>query len=260
MTIAFMLANYAARPLGYRRDSWAQAEQATSAYFQPARTFAARFETYLADVRALGFAAVELWQPLLAAEWLTAGQLAAARDLLDAYGLAVVGYAGWLGATAEAFEQSCAIAAELGAPLVIGDTGAERAGAADVLRKFGLRWAYEHEAEPTPQAILARSGGGDADVIGLCADVGTLAAQGLDAAEALRVLAPRLLHVHLKDVRAGGSVSCRFGDGVVPLARCVGVLREVGYAGALSIEHETAQYDPSADVRASREILSAWLS
>ncbi len=258
--IAFMLANYAARPLGYRRDSWTQAEQATSAYFQPIRTFAGRFEAYLADVRELGFVALEMWQPVLDFRWLTDDHLAAAVDLLDEYGLEVVSFAGFLGSTPDEFEQNCAIAAELNAPLLVGVTSADRDFVAEALRKFGLKWAYENEPEPTPQAILDHLGSADVDVTGICVDVGALAAQGMDAAAALRVLAPRTVHVHLKDMLAGGAnVTCRFGSGIVPLERCVRVLQEVGYSGVISIEHETAQYDPSEDVRASLEMLKGWL-
>ncbi len=256
-TVAFMLANYAARPLNYFRESWEQAERATSAYFKPVKSFGARFESYLADVRALGFDAVELWQPMLDARWMKDDQLEIAVDLLDEYEMQVVSYAGWLGRTDDEFEAACEIAAELGAPLLVGGTRADRAMMADTLQKYGLGWAYENEAEKTAREILGKIRRDN--TLGICADVGAFAVHDMDAADALRELAPRLLHVHLKEIRADGA-TCRFGEGIVPLERCVRVLAEVGYGGALSIEHETAQYDPSEDVRASLEMLKNWLA
>jgi len=121
-----------------------------------------------------------------------------------------------------------------------------------------LRWGYENEAERTPDEILAKIG--DDPAIGICADVGWFATHGMDAAAVLRQLAPRLFHVHLKDIkRAGSHETCRFGDGIVPLKDVIRTLETLRYAGALSIEHETAPYDPSGEIRASLAQLHRWL-
>jgi sugar phosphate isomerase/epimerase len=181
--------------------------------------------------------------------------LDAAVELLDDYGLEVVSYAGWFGASADEFEQNCAVASAVGAPLLAGSTSALEI---DLLYKYGLRFAYENEAERTAGEILRKIGSDE--VFGVCADTGWFGTHGLDAAETLRELAPRLLHVHLKDVRQVGSHdACRYGEGIVPLERCVRVLQEVGYAGAISIEQETSPYDPGEDVRASLDTLRGWL-
>ncbi len=262
-TISFMLANYAFRPLGYRAGAWSEGEQATSAYFQPVDTFATRFEAYLADVRDLGFRAVDLWQPMLDLRWLTDAHLDTAADLLDRYDLRAVSFAGWLGATADEFEHNCEIAAALGAPLLTGSTGVDRRHLVEALRKFGLKWAYENEPETTPEALLDIIGTDDSDVIGICADTGWFGTHGYDAADALRILAPRLLHVHLKDVRRiGDHVSCHYGEGIVPVERCVRVLLEggTGYLGALSVEDESSGGNPTNDCIANLQALEAWLS
>ncbi|MEP7291298.1 MAG: sugar phosphate isomerase/epimerase family protein [Chloroflexota bacterium] len=256
--ISFMLANYAARPLDYHAESWSQAEQATSAYFKPIKTFGKRFDKYLRDVTGQGFKAVDLWQPMLDYRWISDDHLEIALDLLDEYDLEIVSFGGWLGATEDQFEANCEIATEFNAPLVVGNTTAPRAFVIDALDKFGLRWAYENEQEKTPEAILAQIGKNP--LIGICADTGWFATHGYDAADALRQLAPRLMHVHLKDVlRVGTHESCRYGQGIVPLERCVRVLQETGYTGAISVEHETAAFDPSDDCRASLERLQSWL-
>jgi sugar phosphate isomerase/epimerase len=261
-----MLANYCARPLGYRlAHGWAQAEQATSAYFAPLATFVPRFEEYLRDVRAMGFEAVDLWQPILDYRWLSDQHLDAAAELLDDYGLTVVSFAGWLGATPDEFEQNCEICAALGSPLLCGDTsaaGEHRGFLVDTLLKFGLKWAYENAAEKTPEAILARVGEDDGSgTIGVCADTGWFGTWNYDAAEALRRLSPRLFHVHLKDVLAHGTHQpCRYGAGVVPVRECVLALRESGYRGALTVEIEGEAFDPTEDCIASLNLLEGWLA
>ena len=59
--IAFMLANYCARPLGFNMPGgWGQGAQATIERFRPIETFAGRLEEYLLDVRALGFDAIDM--------------------------------------------------------------------------------------------------------------------------------------------------------------------------------------------------------
>jgi sugar phosphate isomerase/epimerase len=66
--------------------------------------------------------------------------------------------------------------------------------------------------------------------------------------------------VHLKDVRTVGvHDTCALGDGIVPVQRCVEVLRAAGYAGAYSVEHEPESYDPTEEVAISAARLRAWL-
>ena len=256
--VSFMLANYAARPLNWQIESWAQAEAATSAYFAPLKTFANRFEEYLRDAATLGFTAVDLWQPMLDHRWITNDHLETAADLLDQYNLQPISFAGWLGSNEDDFEANCEISSALGVDLLTGDTSADRAFVLEGLAKYGLRWGCENEAEHTPDEILAKIG--DDPLIGVCADVGWFATHGYDATDALRQLAPRLFHVHLKDIRhAGKHETCRLGEGIVPLEQVIRELETLRYAGALSIEHETAPYDPSDDISASLALLQQWL-
>lgn len=263
-TIAFALANYVARPLNYHMDQgWTQGEQATSAYFQPIKSFAKRFEMYLSDVRALGFEAVDFWQPILDQRWATDAHLDIALELLDECGIRALGFVGALGATRDAFERNCEICAELDIPLLVGNTPLakrDRGFVVDTLMKYGLKWAYENEAEKIAGEILANVGDNGGGIIGICADTGWFGTHSIDAADALRQLAPRLLHLHLKDVREQGKHdTCRFGEGVVPLKRCVQILKEIGYEGAFVIEHEAETFDPTDDIRASLALLQSWL-
>ncbi len=262
--IAFALANYAARQSGYHLDQgWGQGEQATSFHFESLSSFGERLMAYLADVRLLGFDAVDLWQPILDQRWVTDAHLDVAAEVIKECGLRVVGFAGALGANRDAFERNCKICSALEIPLLVGTTPLgqqDRGFVVDTLKKYGMRWAYENESETTPAEILSNVGDSGDGTIGICADTGWFGTHGYDAADALRQLAPRLFHVHLKDVREQGKHNtCRYGDGIVPLERCVRVLHEIGYNGALIVEHEAELFDPTDDIRASLALLQSWL-
>jgi sugar phosphate isomerase/epimerase len=130
-----------------------------------------------------------------------------------------------------------------------------------VLQAHGVRLAVENHPERTPAEVLAKlERGGDA--FASTVDTGWWATQGYDPAEAIRELGPAVAHVHLKDVRAAGEPheTCRWGEGIVDVAACVAALRELGYAGALAVEHEPEEHDPSEECRAMRRELEALLS
>ena len=98
-------------------------------------------------------------------------------------------------------------------------------------------------------------------MIGFCVDTGWFGTHNYDAVAALRVLAPRLFHVHLKDVLAPGAHdTCRYGRGCVPIEACVRTLVDLGYTGGISIEHEPDHYNPNEDVVANLAMVKAWLA
>jgi sugar phosphate isomerase/epimerase len=71
----------------------------------------------------------------------------------------------------------------------------------------------------------------------------------------------RLFFVHLKDVKSpGGHVTCRYGDGCVPVRACVETLKEIKYFGGISIEHEPEDHSPDQEVSESRSLLEQWLA
>ena len=263
--ISFMSANFVARQAGYAlTGGWGEGVRTTNAHFKPIETFGERFGALLNEVRALGFEAMDLWTEIINPAWATEAHLATARALLDERGLGVPSLAGWFGKTRAEFEGHCQLARALGSPLLGGNTALlaeDREGLLDLLERYDLKFGFENHPEKTPEEILARLGGEKSERLGVTLDTGWLGTHGFDAAEAIAPLAPKLLHVHLKDVRAvGGHETCRFGEGVVPLAACIRELRRVGYAGALSVEHEPETFDPREDVRASRELLQGWMA
>lgn len=67
--------------------------------------------------------------------------------------------------------------------------------------------------------------------------------------ETYRLLAPWIRHVHVKDSRGpwASHQLCNVGDGDLPIAACVQVLKAGGYGGWLSFEHEKAWHPEIAE-------------
>lgn len=263
-TISFMTANYVARQVGYHMtEGWMQGDNATNAYFRPLDTFAGRFDQYLSDVKGLGFDAVDIWIAILNPAWAMEGHIRAAQESLAKHELQVVSLAGGFGDTREVFEKTCKLATALKTTVLGGGTsllGSDRAFVVGTLKEYGLKLGIENHPEKNPGELLAKIGDGGEGTIGAAVDTGWFGTHSYDAAKALEALDGHLFHVHLKDVlAAGGHDTCRFGWGVVPIEACVKTLKRIGYTGAISVEHEPDEFDPTDDVRASLALLKGWL-
>ncbi len=265
MQISFMTANYVARELNYHMDKgWGQGDATINAHFKPLKTFGERFEAYLKDIQDMGFEALDIWTAILNPAWATDDHLDTAAELLDEYNLPVMSLAGSFGNNADELEAACLMASALNTSILGGSTAMlskDRPLLVSMLQKYGLQLGLEnHPDEKTPQELLNKIGTRDADTLGVTVDTGWFGTHGYDAAQALEALAPRLFHVHLKDVlQVGEHETCRFGEGVVPIRACVEVLQRIGYTGAISVEHEPNLADPTEDVKANLEMLKAWL-
>jgi L-ribulose-5-phosphate 3-epimerase len=263
--VSFMTANDCARPTGWHMTGgWGQGDEATNAYFAPLPSYGERLDTYLSDVRALGFTAVDFWTSLLNPVWATDEHIAVAQRRLNQHDLAVYSIAGWMGSTPAEFVRTCEIATALGAPVLGGGTSMlrkDRDFVVATLQQYGLRLGIENHPEKSADELLAQIGDGGDGTIGAAVDTGWFGTQGVDAAAALRQLAPHLLVVHLKDVReVGRHDTCRYGAGIVPVERCVRVLQEIDYPGTISVEHEPELFDPHDDIAASLALLQGWLA
>jgi sugar phosphate isomerase/epimerase len=264
-TLSFMTANYVARQIGYNMTKgWMEGDDATNAYFAPIETYDARFRAMLAEIKGLGFTAVDIWLAHLNWRWATPEHLTIARRAIDEAGLTVVSIAGGFGNTREEVEASCRIAKALDTTILGGNSGllgSDRPTLAALMREHGLRFGYENHPEKSTAELLAKAGEGDEDVIGLCVDTGWFGTHGYDAVQAFREVYPRLVHVHLKDVLAPGShETCRYGRGCVAIEGSVHTLKELGYTGAISIEHEPEHYSPNEDCVANLAMVKAWLA
>jgi sugar phosphate isomerase/epimerase len=82
--------------------------------------------------------------------------------------------------------------------------------------------------------------------IGMCLDIGHDFRNGKDPVADLKKYHSRVYDVHLKDVtdntKAGFSVEV--GRGLIDIPAFISALREVGYAGVVSLEHERNMKDP----------------
>jgi len=275
-TFSFMTANFVARPVGYRMTSgWMQGDDATNAEFAPLATFAERFDRLLAEIKELGFTAIDLWAAHLHFRWATPEHIETARQLLARHGLAVRSYAAWVPGGAAELRAACRVCAALRIPLIAGFVefvGVDRAAAVAILRESGVGYAIENHPEKSIGELRARLGEGDADVIGLAFDTGWCGTRGWDAFAGVAELLPRIFTVHLKDVKAPraaktgfemidlGHETCRLGDGIVPVAAVLRLLRERGFRGPIAIEHEPEDFDPTADVRESLARAKDWWS
>ncbi len=135
-------------------------------------------------------------------------------------------------------------------PILGGSTAAidrGREGAVALLQHYDLRLALEnHPQIPTPEAMLTHIGDGGTGRVGTAIDTGWYATMECGSVEAIDLLAPHVMHVHLKDIRAPRAhETCRFGEGIVPLEASVAALQRLGYRGPIAIEDEPEMHDLS---------------
>lgn len=248
-SLSFMSANYVAREVGYAGPrEWGPCDQAANAFFSPVETYAERLDAMLSQISDAGFDRIDLWTAHLNWRWATADHLAVATSGLERHGLTVVSMASSFGATTEELAAACGVANAVGTS-ILGGMGqvllGDRDGTVRVLRERGVRIALENHPERSPDEVLAKIGD-DADVLGTALDTGWYATHGYDPARAIRELAPRLMHVHLKDIeRPGEHETVPHGTGCVDISACVDALIEIGYDGVISIEHEPWDHDPT---------------
>jgi len=277
--ISFMSADYVARELDYRmtiderapraslEGGWTQSDRAISARFAPLETFGQRFGKILAHASDMGFQAIDLWAAHLNWRWATPEHVATARDLLRWYDLSVSSLVMGSVETRQEFEAACRLARSLdarmlqgGMPLVLHD----RDFVVTTLERYGLKLGLHNASERSMQEILAKSGNGNGNgngsVIGVVVDTGFCGSNGYDATKAIEELGKHVIHVHLRDVQAPGAHgSCRYGQGCVPVERCVRALMDMEYQGYYCIEHEIMDFDSRDDCRANLAMLRQWL-
>lgn len=265
MTIlSFNGANLVAQQLGWSMtEGWSQGDDAANNYYSPIETFPERFGAFVDHVVSAGFDALDVWTGQLNWTWATPAHLVAAHDALESRGVSVASYAGPFGDTIEEFQAACAVASALGTRILGGNAEAlvaDRAAVIETLRSRRLLLAIENHPEASPAEILEKIGTDAHGLIGTAVDTGWWATQGFDAAEAIRELGDNVMYVHLKDILAAGAhETCALGDGIVPVEDCIAAMGEIGYTGAISVEHEPEHYDPTPDVIRGKAQILEWL-
>jgi len=95
----------------------------------------------------------------------------------------------------------------------------------------------------------------------LCVDTGHLIAAGTDPAALIREYGAKIIHVHLKDWNPEAQQFCELGQGKAGLnfPAILRALRDVSYAGWLSVERDNVQMEPMDSAKMSRQFLSSCL-
>ncbi len=263
-TISFISANFVARELGYNMtEGWMQGDTATQAYFAPLETFQSRFDAMLLEVKNMGFSAIDLWGAHLNPSWATSEHLQIASKSLQAHGLIVPSLAASCGSL-EQVEGFCRVANAVGASVIAGGMPilqTKRSEVVAILKAHNVKIGLENHPEKTAREILQQIGDGADGFVGAACDTGWWATQGFDATQAIRELTVHLFAVHFKDIKAAHEHdTCAFGDGIVNIKACAQTILEIGYTGAIGIEHEPEDHNPTQDVLQSKKLLETWLS
>jgi sugar phosphate isomerase/epimerase len=265
MQIAINTACYIGRETGYslRPFAWGQARSATVAAFTGPQ-FADKLDELAAAIQSTGATAIELWSAHLSTA-ATPSMVAEARAILAAHGLRVAAYAASLrrpGLDNDELKRTFAVASALGVPLIAGGLHYAYANTVYTLcRQHGIKFAIENHPEHDPLEIVAQITGRE-DWFGTAVDTGWYRTNGADVGAALHILRDHIFHVHLKDVRAAclPHRTCALSEGIVGIPAVLATLQRFGYAGILSIEHEPAHHDPTAELRLSYERVEGWLA
>jgi len=260
--VSFTSVNLVTQENGWRMRQWSEADEATNRSFRPLETFAEKFDRVAADARRLGFHYVDLWTAHINPLWASTDHIAAVKEVLSRHGLTALALSGGMGDTWQEVEKACELADALGLRALAGPCQAyevDRRNVIDVLRNFRVKLALEnHPLERTPLDMLRKLD--EEGVVQTTVDTGWWATNGYDPLQAIRELAERMYCVHLKDVRRAGPHhdNCPWGEGVVPVRKCLETVKEVGYPGPLTVEYEPDEGDPRDAIRMMRRELESW--
>ena len=105
---------------------------------------------------------------------------------------------------------------------------------------------------PSPYDVLRHVSDMDPR-IGLCVDIGHTVRAGTDVVKALADAGPRVLDLHIKDLRDLKVVGSQtiVGEGAMPIAAIFRQLIAMGYAGCANLEYEIDAGDPLPGMKQS---------
>jgi len=119
-----------------------------------------------------------------------------------------------------------------------------------LVKEFNIKAAiHNHGPEdkhfPTPQSVLDAVRKMDPRM-GLCIDIGHTARTGTDFNEWIAKAGPRLLDVHVKDLRnpTQKASQCPVGDGDLPIVAMFKLLKKLNYQGGVMLEYEIDADNP----------------
>lgn len=213
----------------------------------------------IAMVRALGTPYINLKSVHLPYD-ASPTELAAARREIEAAGLRITG-----GGTIT-FEQDTdadvekyfAYARGAGMPLIVATADP---GILPRIERFARRYdikvaIHNHGPEdrryPSPYDALKHVRDMDPRM-GLCIDIGHTVRTGTDVVQAVRDAGPRLLDLHVKDLRdlKAKESQCIVGEGKIPIPAIFAQLLAMRYRGYANLEYEIAPDDPLPGMKQS---------
>ncbi|MBI2805096.1 MAG: TIM barrel protein [Planctomycetes bacterium] len=229
-------------------------------------------EKALGEIQKLGLRYVELYNghvPLTA----TAAQLKAVRNILEKHRITPIAFG------VERFTKDHAanrrkfeFARRLGVRYLSADPDPDSFGSLDKLvAEFNIGIAI-HPHGPSGKQLhrwysaeeIMKSVGTHHRLIGSCLDTGHLirCAQNpfnrkLDPAQQIRHMAARNFGLHLKDHDNKRRTDVIFGRGVLNVGNVLRALREVKFAGYISIEYEANPGNPTPDISACMDVFRA---
>jgi sugar phosphate isomerase/epimerase len=132
-----------------------------------------------------------------------------------------------------------------GMPMLVAAPVHQNLGAIEKLAKeFDIQIAiHTHGPEdrnfPSPKVVLDAVKDMDPRM-GLCMDVGHSMRAGADVVAEVANAGPRLLDMHIKDLKDGKvrDSQCDVGDGVMPVVALFKQLRKIGYRASVNLEYE----------------------
>ncbi|MBI3208635.1 MAG: sugar phosphate isomerase/epimerase [Candidatus Solibacter usitatus] len=138
-----------------------------------------------------------------------------------------------------------------GMPLIVAAPSAETLGLVEKAAiKYNVKVAiHNHGPEdkhfPTPQSVLKQVKN-MSPLMGLCIDIGHTARTGVDVVEAIAEAGPRLLDMHVKDLKdlMGKDSQCVVGEGKMPIVAIFKQLKKMNYAGGVMLEYEIEADNP----------------
>ena len=138
-----------------------------------------------------------------------------------------------------------------GMPMLVAAPLHENLGVIEKLAKeFDIQIAiHTHGPEdknfPSPKVVLDAVKGMDPRM-GLCMDVGHSMRAGADVVQEIVNAGPRLLDMHIKDLKDGRvkESQCDVGDGVMPVVAIFKQLQKIGYSASVNLEYEINADNP----------------
>jgi 2-keto-myo-inositol isomerase len=252
-------------------------------------------EQDLESAAGAGFEGVEIWSRKLDA-YLENHSVEDLKALLDRHHLKVaalcpyslVGFSDNRGSIL-AIRRAAGIAEQIGCPVLLVCGDAPPAGTpleeaydamahvactyADWAEEHGVKIAIEplgrHPLIPGPKEALEILNRAEHDALGLMMDTFHYYKSGVDLETIRQIPIEKLLVVHVNDCEdrpleeLSDKHRLHMGEGVIPLKAMLGILKEKGYAGALSVElfrEEYWQQDPLAISKAAKQALDRTLA